>query len=125
MPPRIHQLSDLVWDYKIEATVFGDYTTQVTYRSPAGPSARERRVRIEEHWVREGRIGQGAYGTIYKERCGEGPDSRVRAVKVIKKTLVDGREIDYMAELEAIAKFSHPRVGKCHQSCQQPILERM
>lgn len=111
MPPTTQSLSDLVRDSEIEATVFQDYTTQVIYR--AGRSARQRLVRIEERWVREGSLGHGAYGTVYKERCGD----RVRAIKEIKKSVVAGEKIDYNRELEAIAKFSHPKVSFSMGGC--------
>ncbi|KAK0654999.1 kinase-like domain-containing protein [Cercophora newfieldiana] len=105
------QPSDLVRDSEIEATVFHDYTTQVIYR--VGRSAHQRRVRIEERWVREGCLGRGAYGTVYKERCDTGPHPRVRAVKEIKKSVGGGDDIDHNRELEAIAKFSHPKYAHC------------
>ena len=108
MPRTTQSLSDLVRDSEIEATISNGCTTQVTYT--AGRSAKQRRVRVEERWVREGRLGRGAYGTVYMERCGRGPQSRVRAVKEINKSVVAGEQIDHTRELGAIAKFSHPRV---------------
>lgn len=60
--------------------------------------------------MREGCLGRGAYGTVYKERCADDAQPRVRAVKEINKNVVAGEEIDHTRELEAIAKFSHPRV---------------
>ncbi|KAK5654581.1 hypothetical protein OQA88_7210 [Cercophora sp. LCS_1] len=111
MPRTTRPLSDLVRDSEIEATVFNDHTIQIVHR--VGRSARQRVVRIEERWEREGCLGRGAYGTVYKERCGSGSRQRVRAVKEINKSIVAGEEIDHTRELEAIAKFSHPRYAHC------------
>jgi calcium/calmodulin-dependent protein kinase I len=109
LPISKHLLSDLVCDSKLEATVSDAGTLHITYRS--SPSARRRRVRTEERWVRDGCLGRGAYGTVYKERCEQGSQIKIRAVKEIKKSVVTGEEIDYARELEAVAKFSHARVG--------------
>ncbi|KAK1758922.1 kinase-like domain-containing protein [Echria macrotheca] len=111
MPRRAQPLPDLVRDSEIEATVFENYTIQVIHK--VGRSARQRVVRIEERWVRDGCLGAGAYGIVYKERCEGASPSRVRAVKEIKKCAVGGEEIDHTRELEAIAKFSHPRYAHC------------
>jgi len=116
MPRTIQTLSDLVRDSEIEATISNGCTTQFAYE--AGRSSR--RLRVEERWVREGCLGRGAYGTVYKERCGGGAQSRVRAVKEINKNVVAGEQIDHTRELEAIAKFSHPRV--CVTALDQGLL---
>lgn len=107
MPRTIQTRSDLVRDSEIEATISNGCTTQFTY---TGPSSKRRRLRVEERWVREGCLGRGAYGTVYKERCADDAQPRVRAVKEINKNVVAGEQIDHTRELEAIAKFSHPRV---------------
>ena len=106
-PPRL--LSDLVRDSKLEATVSHEGTLQAIYRSSR--SARRRRVRIEERWIRDGFLGQGAFGTVHKERCEQGGQIKLRAIKEIKKKVAVGEEIDYTRELEAVAKFSHERVS--------------
>ena len=102
-------LSDLVTDSKIETRISGANTTHI-FHAP-GCSANERRVRREEQWVRQGFLGQGAFGTVFKERCnlGEGRGFKVRAVKEIRKSIAD-EEMDYTRELEAVMKFSNPRV---------------
>ena len=114
--PRL--LSDLVRDSKLEATVSHAGTLQVIYRS--NRSARRRRVRTEEQWLRDGFLGEGAFGTVYKERCEQGGQIKLRAVKEIKKRISIGEEIDYTRELEAVAKFSHERV--CLPSIAAPLL---
>ncbi|KAH8194466.1 hypothetical protein TruAng_011364 [Truncatella angustata] len=99
------QLSDLVRDSRIETEFRGDEFTHVFYDS--GSSARERRIRREELWQRQDRIGRGTYGTVYLERCICDDFRRRRAVKEIK--MHDRRE--YARELEAVAKFSHKKVN--------------
>ncbi|KAK1827472.1 kinase-like domain-containing protein [Podospora conica] len=110
MPRTTQTLPDLVRDSVIEATISNGCTTQVTYNP--GRSRSQRPVRVEERWVREGCLGRGAYGTVYMERCDDGPQSRVRAVKEINKTVIAGEHIDHTRELEAIAKFSNPRYSE-------------
>ncbi|ORY61767.1 kinase-like domain-containing protein [Pseudomassariella vexata] len=103
-------VSDLVHDSKIETVLDGNVAQHTYYSS--GQSARERIVRRKETWVRDGStafLGQGAYGTVFRERC----DQRLRAVKAIKKCVVVGEELDYARELEAIIKFSHPKYSHC------------
>lgn len=112
MPPT-RLPSDLVRDSKIETEVLGTETKHVFFAP--GKSAKERQVRKEEIWVREECLGQGAFGIVHRERCHEGErKDKVRAVKEIKKRVAAGEELDYTRELEAIVKFSNPRV--CAQS---------
>ncbi|KAI1484617.1 kinase-like domain-containing protein [Biscogniauxia mediterranea] len=103
-------LSDLVLDSKIVTTITPQYTEHI-YHSP-GTSASTRLVRRAERWVRDrprAFIGQGSFGTVYRERC----RGKVRAVKEIRKYLVAGEELDYTRELEAVVKFSHPKYAHC------------
>ena len=117
-------LPDLVRDSKIETTIVSDNRTRhAIFR--AGQSARQRRVRIEETWVRDGCLGHGSYGTVYKEyketadngeafgKMEGALSPKVRAVKEIKKSVIAGEEIDYTMELEAVAKFSNPNYSHC------------
>lgn len=101
-------LSDLVLDSRLETEFAGSCTQHVFYTS--GRSVRQRRVRRVERWTRETLLGNGAYGIVYRERC-DGERPRFRAVKEIKKLFLKEEELDYTRELEAIVKFSHPRVG--------------
>lgn len=101
--------SDLVLDSKIETEILGTETKHVFYAP--GNSAQERQVRKQERWVRDKYLGQGAFGTVHRERCEEGErKNMVRAVKQIQKRLAADEELDYNRELEAILKFSNPRV---------------
>lgn len=103
--------SDIVRDSKLETKIFNSHTQHVFYIS--GPSARDRRIRKEERWVRDRFLGRGAYGTVYLERCEQGDSSnKLRAVKEIRKFVVEGEELEYTRELEAISKFSHPKVSE-------------
>jgi len=107
MPPG-RPLSDLVRDSKIDTEMLGTCTRHIFYVPDR--SARERRIRREEEWVRESFLSQGAYGTVYKKRCErEGRGSICRAVKEIRKRIAS-EELDYVRELKAIVKFSHPKV---------------
>ncbi|KAJ3494127.1 hypothetical protein NLG97_g4278 [Lecanicillium saksenae] len=101
---QFHALPDLVRDSKLEGETFSAYTKNVIYVSRPGVRERER---IEERWNREQELGHGAYGTVRLERCDTGNNTRLRAVKEIRKMLTPGYEFDYGAELEAIMKFSH------------------
>lgn len=104
-PPRLSRLlSDLVLDSKLDAVDLGTCIRH-TFKRP-GRTVGERFVTVEERWVREARLGIGAHGTVYRERL-EGQET-LRAVKEIKRSTCE--ELDYSRELEAIVKFSHPRV---------------
>jgi hypothetical protein len=106
---HLRVLSDLVHDSRLETEIFTNYIKHVFYVS--GWSARERHVRKEERWVRDQFLGQGAYGVVYRERCDQDENNiKLRAVKQIRKFAVPGKELDYTRELEAIIKFSNPRV---------------
>lgn len=102
-------VSDLVRDSKLETYITGDITRHVIESSGRHP--RQRRVRKEQAWRRAGRLGEGAFGTVWKEvlEAGES-DIKARAVKVVRKRENRSKTVNYSKELEAIAKFSHPRV---------------
>ena len=107
------RLPDLVRDSKLE-TLFltdGGFETVHIFHEP-DPSSRQRVVSRSEHWRRQRRIGGGGFGKVYLERCTKGgrDDVKVRAVKEID---IDSHcvRINYNSELEAIAKFSHRKVG--------------
>ncbi|ETS75320.1 hypothetical protein PFICI_12264 [Pestalotiopsis fici W106-1] len=104
-------VSDLVRDSKIETEWLGSCLRHVFYDT--GPSAKQRRIRREETWVRQKFVGRGAYGCVYLEQCEIGSSQKLRAVKEIKKSVVPGEELDYMRELEAVAKFSHQKYSHC------------
>ncbi|KAK3335131.1 kinase-like domain-containing protein [Cercophora scortea] len=114
MPPPRHPVSDLVSDAKIETTILSDSIQHVFYAP--GHSAQRRQEQRVENWSRERKLGEGAFGVVYLERCQpevEGGACKLRAVKQIKKHIVPEQELDYMRELEAIFKFSNPRYSHC------------
>ena len=70
-----------------------------------------RTVRKEERWARDKSLGAGASGTVYLEKSiTENGEVQHRAVKEIRKSAHKSGAIDYSRELEAMAKFSHPKV---------------
>ncbi|KLU86264.1 serine/threonine protein kinase [Magnaporthiopsis poae ATCC 64411] len=86
----------------------GNNCVRHTFLRP-GRSAGERFVKVEEQWVREAKLGEGAHGIVYRERL-EG-HATLRAVKEIKKNAC--AELDYSRELEANVKFSHFKYAHC------------
>lgn len=101
-------VSDLVLDSKINTEFLESCIRHVFLE--AGQSPEQRLVRREERWVRQRYLGRGSYGTVYLEKREDGNTKELRAVKEVKKSVVAGRELDYVRELEAIMKFSHPQV---------------
>lgn len=86
-----------------------------------GFSARERYVLREERWRRQQFLGHGSYGNVYLEICESSNGiQKLRAIKEVKKFVHPGDEIDYFRELEAIYKFSHPKVrlSSCSHACR-------
>jgi len=83
-----------------------EYTQHIQY---VPENTRERRrVRKEERWKRTRRLGRGSFGDVWLEECIQGDTKgEVRAVKKIQK--LDRNH--YYRELEAIALFSHHKVG--------------
>lgn len=100
------RLPDLVRDSRLETRFHTKYTSHIYHE--ADPSSRQRQVERKEYWKREKRIGRGGFGLVWLERCVKGQaNAEVRAVKQFPKP---AKAKDYVRELEAIAKFSHPRV---------------
>jgi hypothetical protein len=102
-------IPDLVRDSKLETGFYGECTQHVYHVSGATP--RQRKVTKEERWARDKRLGTGASATVYLEKSiTENGEVQHRAVKEIRKSAHESGAIDYGRELEAIAKFSHPKV---------------
>ena len=98
---------DLVRISKLDTRFHSDpeYTLHVKYVS--GSTANQRKVRKEEKWKRQRKLGQGGFGLVWLERCIQGDsEGEVRAVKEIPKR----GSGDYYRELEAIALFSYTKV---------------
>ena len=59
-------------------------------------------------------LAGGSFGKVYLQNCVEGNRKiEQRAVKRISKHKSVAKNIDYVAELEAMAKFSQRRVRSC------------
>ncbi|OQD65821.1 hypothetical protein PENPOL_c005G06713 [Penicillium polonicum] len=113
------QISDLVRDSKLETFFLADggVKTVHTFRE-SDPTSGRRLVTRQGHWQRQRRVGGGASGSVWIEKCTDcgrlgGPQGdAVRAVKQIDmKTSL--RSIDYNRELESIPKFSHTKYKAC------------
>ncbi|EGX96408.1 protein kinase, putative [Cordyceps militaris CM01] len=105
----VKSLPDIVRDAKIEAEIYPNQTKNIFYISTRSV----RKKRIEELWVRDRELGRGGYGIVHLERCKTDGRTKVRAVKQIRKAAVPGQEFDYLRELEAVMKFSHPKYQHC------------
>ncbi|KAF3936768.1 Obscurin [Dactylella cylindrospora] len=104
--------SDLVRDLELETEVI-DGVTYHTY-TMSRPEEGQRQVQVHERWKKEKSLGSGSFGTVSLELCLLGPkEGKFRAVKKIEKVEGFDGPIDYSRELEAIAKFSHPRYVHC------------
>ncbi|CAI6089793.1 unnamed protein product [Clonostachys chloroleuca] len=107
--------SDLVRDSKLETIIAsnGSVVRHISYVS--NPRMRQRRMKKEETWRRQKKLGSGSFGCVWLEERLDGDDTgRLRAVKEITKSREGKRsEIDYNRELEAIAKFSHSKYVHC------------
>ena len=105
------RLPDLVQDSKLDATFvpIRDLTIH-TYRA-SDPASRRRLVSRSEHWKRQKKIGRGSYASVWLEKSIRGESRvQVRAVKQIDLSRNGPKHGFYNRELEAIAKFSHPKV---------------
>ncbi|KAK4166585.1 kinase-like domain-containing protein [Cladorrhinum sp. PSN259] len=96
--------------FKLQTEIRGDQTEH-TYFEPS-LVAHGRLMRRKEVWRRERILGQGSYGTVYRERL-EGGLSRLRAVKQIRKGVVASEALEYTRELEAAVIFSRPKYSHC------------
>ena len=111
-------VSDFVKVSKLDTQFDPDreYTLHVHYAS--GSTPKQRRIRKEERWKKERNLGRGSFGTVRLERCIQGDrKDQVRAVKSVQK-LEAG---DYYRELEAIALFSHSKVGPLLLFIHRPL----
>jgi hypothetical protein len=111
------QIPDIVRDFKLEAHFPEESTTEVVHTfQESDPTSRRRLTSRSEHWKREKRIGRGGYGSVWLEKCIEDrrTDAAVKtyAVRAVKEIEINTElgPIDYIRELEAIARFSHHRV---------------
>ncbi|KAF2278167.1 kinase-like protein [Westerdykella ornata] len=105
MPP----VSDPVRDSRLRTTSEGGGITRHIIET-SGRGSGQRKIRIEQKWQRTKTLGQGGFGLVWKETLIEGKgDITERAVKMVRKRMQGSQSVDYSRELEAMAKFSHPR----------------
>ena len=103
------RLPDLVRDSQLEAVFRNGLTVHTFFES--SPSSRQRAVPREEVWRLEKQVGSGGFGSIWLEKCMEGPQKGgLRAVKKIAVRQQGLEDITYVRELEAVAKFSQRKV---------------
>lgn len=116
MPPRP---SDLVLDSKIRVEFHADSTHRFSFESSKHPSRIVRRKERRDVWKREEHLGRGSFGEVWSYRClrclPNGKTPELQAVKMVSKPRMADCGINYYKELEAIAKFSQPKV-RCEHS---------
>lgn len=102
-------LPDLVRDSKLTTHFLGEETIH-TYQE-SDPTSGNRLIARTEHWQRQKKIGNGAYGSVWLENCTKGQRNGNR-VRAVKQSHLDSRSgpVDYTRELEVIAKFSRANV---------------
>jgi hypothetical protein len=107
MMPR---LPDLVRDSELPKTTIHGKVTRHLFALP-GKSSRQRKIWQEQRWQQVSFLGKGSYGDVWKEDLVQGGEGcRTRAVKVIRRTSSESATVDYVRELEAVAKFSQEKV---------------
>jgi Protein tyrosine and serine/threonine kinase len=105
------RLPDLVRDSQLNVELRDGCTVHGYFESIL--TSRQRAVPREETWKQERHIGGGAFGSVWLETCTSGRQKGViRAVKKIALGQNSARDAVYIRELEAIAKFSHPKVWR-------------
>ncbi|KAL9622126.1 MAG: hypothetical protein Q9160_003469 [Pyrenula sp. 1 TL-2023] len=109
---QVH-ISELA-EYAKLKTRFSDRFTEHIYLQ-AGQTGAQRRLIHKEQWEYQKMLGQGAHGCVWQEKCVQGLEIKVRAVKMIRKFKAQKpwESINYTRELETIARFSHPMYETC------------
>ncbi|KAF2470434.1 kinase-like protein [Lindgomyces ingoldianus] len=103
------RIPDLVKDSKIETQFHSGYTRHIY--SEADPTSGQRVIERKEYWKREKLIGRGGFGSVWLEKCVKGKhEAELRAVKQLQKP---DKTKEFFRELEAMAKFSHPKYVRC------------
>ena len=102
---------ELVNDMRLEAKIDGDLTYHYTSEPDfTGRADRQKR----QIWRRDEFLGRGGFGEVWLERCvpNQGQEE-LRAVKIIPRPREDNPQGLRLLklELQAIAKFSQPKVS--------------
>ncbi|KAJ6127856.1 hypothetical protein N7471_009073 [Penicillium samsonianum] len=105
------RVPDWVLDSKLETHFLPGNKHETVHTYYEQESLSQRPIKKSEHWEREKKIGDGGFGEVWLERCTKGKN-RGHVVRATKQMEVR-RQIDYGRELEAIAKFSHPKHERC------------
>lgn len=104
--PARSRIPDLVQDTQLETSFVDNYI--VHHHDDSDEENHARSVRRTEYWQWDRLLARGGCSEVWLQQCYQGKHTHEwRAVKVIQE--VQG--IDYMSELEAIAKFSQKRVS--------------
>lgn len=104
------RLPDLVHDTRL-ITSFKDKLTIHNYDESDDENDARSTLR-SEHWEQTSHLGHGSYGDVWLQQCVSGKRGyEQRAVKIIPRLRLKDKKDGYMAELEAIAKFSQRRVS--------------
>lgn len=105
-------LPDLVRDSKLTTHFLGTETIHIYQESD--PTSGNRLITRKQHGQRQEKIGNGAYGSVWLEKCTKGQRDGVR-VRAVTQSHRDNRSgpVDYTRELEVIAKFSNSNVSHC------------
>ncbi len=116
----MQQVSDLVTDSQLETTFNGNLTTHLIKIVQA--NLRRGEIKHKQIWRREKKpLGEGSSGVVWYERLSSGPSTYdERAVKVVRKRIQTSGLSYFNRELEAIAKFSHPKVKFIDQQGRLP-----
>lgn len=109
--------TELVNDMKLNAEIRPDGTSHRTFQPDYSQGTTGRWRPKIEIWKRGRNIGSGSFGKVWVEQCvsSDGP-ARLRAVKMVKKLSDPSHSIYLDQELEAIAKFSQPKVRTTFRS---------
>ena len=97
-------------DTRLDTAFEGDFT--VHHHDDSDDENNTRSMRRSEYWQRMHRLGHGAYGDVWLQKCVQGKRNyELRAVKIIPLLNLKNMKKSYVTELEAIAKFSQKRVS--------------
>lgn len=106
---------DLVRDTRLSTIIQDDIT--IHHQEDSDDENNARSTWREERWKTTVRLGLGGCGSVWLQECVEGKRGiDKRAVKLIPWQYLEDKKDSYVAELEAIAKFSQKRVCGCIQS---------
>jgi calcium/calmodulin-dependent protein kinase I len=101
-------LPDLVRDSRL-VTKFENGITKHTYRF-SDPDSNRRVRNAQVRWQRERKIGEGGFGSVHVERRLSGPKMNQPKVRAVKR-IGHAKHHNFIDELVAAAKFSHPQVS--------------